>query len=293
MSKSNLSISFSGGKTSAYMTHWLLKNKRDEFDDVVITFANTGQEHEKTLEFINRCDKEWGLGVVWLEAVVNPAKGDGTGHKIVSFETASRQGEPYEQVIKKYGIPNQGWPICNRELKLAVMRSYLRSIGWKKGSYQTAIGIRIDELDRVSSRMGSENIIYPLIEYTKATKELVNIWWDNQPFNLDLPEHLGNCTWCWKKSKRKLLTLAVDHPEIFEFPARMEEMYGTVGAEFDKGNNKHERRVFFRGQMSTQQLLSESKLPFDRFVPDRLNNDLFFDYEMDSAGSCSEGCEVF
>lgn len=289
----NLSISFSGGKTSAYMTKWILENISNEFESIKIIFANTGQEHEKTLEFIDRCDKEWNLGVVWLEAVVNPEKGAGTRHKVVNFETASRIGEPYEQVIRKYGIPNKSWPICNRELKLAVMRSYLRSIGWEKGTYQTAIGIRIDEMDRVSSKMVEENIIYPLIEYTKATKELVSLWWDKQPFALDLPEHLGNCVWCWKKSKRKLLTLAVECPEIFDFPARMEFLYGTVGSEFESGTAEYEKRVFFRNHTSTKQLIEESKQPFVKFSPKNLNMDLFMDEEMDFANGCSESCEVF
>ena len=47
-----LSISFSGGKTSAYMTKWLMDNKKQDYDEIVVTFANTGQENEETLEFV-------------------------------------------------------------------------------------------------------------------------------------------------------------------------------------------------------------------------------------------------
>lgn len=285
----NLSISFSGGKTSAYMTRWLLDNKRQDFDEIVITFANTGQENEETLEFVNRCDKEWNLGVVWLESVVNQELGKGTKHKIVTFETADRKGLHFEDYIKKHGIPNQSAPKCTYELKLAPMKSYLRSIGWKNGTYKTAIGIRIDEMDRVSSKMEKENIIYPLVEYTKATKELINIWWEKQPFTLNLQEHQGNCKWCWKKSKRKLLTLAADYPEIFEFPMRMEELY-----RHDRADNTPEGigRVFFRQNTSTTMLLEESKKPFKRWSPDPISFDLF-DHDLDSAGGCSESCEVY
>lgn len=284
----NLSISFSGGKTSAYMTHWLIKNKRDDFENIVITFANTGQENEETLQFVDRCDKEWGLGVVWLEALVNSEKGKGTSFKVVTFETASRNGEPFEAVIKKYGIPNQTFQTCNRELKLATMRSYLRSIGWKKGSYLTAIGIRPDEMDRVSSKMNEEHLIYPLIEYTKASKQAISDWWDKQHFNLELQEHQGNCKWCWKKSKRKLLTLAVDTPEIFDFPLRMERENGFCGVM----SYEEKPRVFFRNYTSTQQILDESKLPFERWTPKPVNFDMF-DQDLDSAGACSESCEVY
>jgi hypothetical protein len=279
--------SFSGGKTSGYMSWWLKNNKFHEYDDVVTIFANTGQENEETLEFVNRCDKEWGLNVVWLEAAVNTEKNKGTGFNIVSYETASRKGEPYEAMIQKYGIPNKAYPHCTRELKLQPMRAYIHSLGWMRGEYQTAIGIRVDEMDRVSSKMREENIVYPLIEFTKVTKEMINWWWERQSFNLDLPEHKGNCSWCWKKSKRKLLTLAAECPEIFEFPARMEEIHGLAGSNIDGT-----KRVFFRNNTSTQQLIDESKFPFAKYRPAGVNFDLF-NYEMDSANGCSESCEVY
>lgn len=42
----NLVISFSGGETSAYMTHLLLSKYRVWYREVVVVFANTGQEME-------------------------------------------------------------------------------------------------------------------------------------------------------------------------------------------------------------------------------------------------------
>ena len=285
----NLAISFSGGKTSAYMTHWLLKNKMQDFDKVVITFANTGQENEETLDFVNRCDKEWDLNVIWLEALVDPIVGKGTRFKQVTFETASRNGEPFEDYIKKHGIPNQAAPKCTYELKLAPMNSYLRSLGWKNGTYKTAIGIRADEIDRVSSKMVEQNLIYPLVEYTKATKESINRWWDNQPFTLNLKEHEGNCKWCWKKSKRKLLTLAKDTPEIFDFPIMMEDKYKWLRADNTPDNVG---RVFFRGNTTGRELIEQSKQHFRRWEPDSINFDMF-DFEMDAPNGCSESCEVY
>jgi len=284
----NLSISFSGGRTSAYMTNWLLENKRNDFENIVITFANTGQENEETLEFVDRCDKEWNLGVVWLEAVVHE-KGKGNTHKIVDFETADRSGKHFEDFIKKHGIPNAAAPKCTDELKLAPMRSYLRSIGWKNGTYKTAVGIRVDEMDRISSRMVEQNLIYPLCEYTKVTKQMVTLWWERQPFNLDLKEHQGNCKWCWKKSKRKLLTIAKETPEAFEFPIRMEAKHRFAGPWKDPNGFG---RVFFRNHQTALDIIEESKQPFIPFTEAPINFDLFDD-EMDSAGACSESCEVY
>src|SRR3990167_6661723 len=100
-----LLISFSGGETSAYMTQWLLKEFKG-WKEMIVVFANTGEENEKTLEFVNKCDKELGFNTVWVEAITNSIHGQGIKAKIVTFETASRNGEPFEQMIAKHGIPN-------------------------------------------------------------------------------------------------------------------------------------------------------------------------------------------
>ena len=68
-----ISISFSGGKTSAYMLAMILEAKRAGIipQPIHVTFCNTGLEHEETLKFVQRCDDHFKAGVVWLEAVVN------------------------------------------------------------------------------------------------------------------------------------------------------------------------------------------------------------------------------
>lgn len=73
--KKPLLISFSGGLTSGLMTAMLV----DYFNDreKAIVFANTGVEDEETLVFVNECDKRWNLGVVWVEALVDPRFGKG------------------------------------------------------------------------------------------------------------------------------------------------------------------------------------------------------------------------
>lgn len=127
----------------------------------------------------------------------------------MSFETASRNGEPFEKVIQRYGIPNKKFPHCTRELKLRPMTKYLRSIGWKKGSYHTAVGIRVDEIDRVAADRKEKGLIYPLISDRPMTKPKINFWWSQQPFRLKLKGYQGNCKDCYKKSDNKLLTMAL------------------------------------------------------------------------------------
>lgn len=268
-------ISFSGGKTSAYMTKLLIDNFSNDYD-FIVTFANTGLEHEKTLEFVNNCDKHFGFNTVWLEAVVDPRKMKGTTHKIVDFETACRDGSIFESMISKYGIPNKAYPHCTRELKLQVMESYLRSLGINPKEIKTAIGIRTDEKRRVSKTHEIKNITYPLISDFPSDKEDVNIFWDNQKFTLNIDEYQGNCKMCFKKSFKKLFRQLDDDIDSLKFHKEMEMKYPQT-------NNKdgHGDRVFFRQNTSAIQL----------FEMWQSNNDSTPLHHLD--GGCSESCEVY
>lgn len=274
--KPRLAVSFSGGQTSGEMTHWCLENLADDFE-IVVTFANTSEEDERCLEFVHACDQHFGFNTVWLEAVVDPIAGNGTRHQVVTFETASRDGEPFEAVIQKYGIPNKVFPVCNRELKLRPMLSYLRSIGWEAGSYHTAIGIRADEAHRRSKTAERDKLIYPFIDLFPRTKEDINDWWDEQPFQLGMLEHEGNCRWCWKKSLKKHMRLIQEAPHIFDFPRRMEATYPNAGP----GEGQ---RVFFRERRSTNDLFALAA-ELGPLPPARL--------DMDADFGCSESCEPF
>lgn len=267
-------VSFSGGKTSAYMSHFL-KEKWSGKKEIKYVFANTGQEREETLEFVDQCDKYFGLNLIWVEAVVNES-GKGTKHKIVNFNSASRNGEPFVEVIKKYGIPNKSYPHCTRELKAAPIKSYADSIGWS--DCKMAIGIRADE----PSRIGTDpKFIYPLAD-NFIDKIDVNNFWEKMPFSLQLQEHEGNCSWCWKKSDRKLFMLIKDRPEIFEFPREMEKKYSRAGA---NAGGEYQRAFFRRGR-TTDQLFAE----YDVIASTGEIQLRMFD---DESSGCTESCEPF
>lgn len=264
-------VSFSGGKTSAYMARWLQTRKPE--NEYLYVFANTGSEDEKTLEFVDRCAKEWKMDIRWVEAKVYYGERRASGFIETNFDGAARFGEPFERVIKKYGISNKAYPHCTRELKLNPIKSFIKHIGWE--DCLMAVGIRIDEIDRMSPGAMNQGVVYPLIEWVPTTKAQVNEWWGNQEFTLDLPEHRGNCVWCWKKSFRKLLALMRESPEVFEFPERMEAKYGLSGHNVDGT-----KRVFFRQNTSVDGL---------RKMLTTEQDDLF----LDAAGACSESCEVY
>lgn len=264
--------SVSGGLTSMRMA----KKLKDEFEgELKFVFANTGQEHDKTLEFVQRCDEEWGLGIVWVEAVVHHGKRIGCTHRVVNFETASRNGEPFEAMISKYGIPNKSYPHCNRELKLNPMLSYIRSIGWQDA--WTAVGIRSDEPKRLRIDAGKERIIYPFAHWWPHDKQDVLDWWEDQPFSLGIQEREGNCKWCWKKSEKKHFANIAKNPEWYDFPRRMEREHAET-------NRPGSPQVFFRGCLSTDDLFRHYEAAgFDpRYLP-----------KTEETGSCSESCEAF
>lgn len=285
-----LFVSFSGGETSGRMTQWLMSNKAHDYDQVLCLFANSGQEHEATLEFVRQCSGLFGIEVIWIEAdinVENPAK---SGFKVVDFDSADRSGKVFEDVIKAYGIPNPSWPHCTRELKTRPMTKYLRSIGWAAGTYDTAIGIRADEIDRVDPRYQEKRLYYPLAFEHPTTKPQVNAFWQKQPFRLSIKSYQGNCKWCWKKSLRKHLTNLAENPDWYDFPERMENLYSTVNPK-----PSLPERVFFRDNLSTADLRVLAKAggfsPADddsQIYDDQLS----FTFDLDASYGCSESCEI-
>lgn len=295
MVKKKLLISFSGGETSAFMLWWLLTQWEDRANwDIVVIFANTGQENEATLLFVKQVAEYFGIEVVWVEAVTNPQNGKGVTAKVVDYGTASRNGEPFEAMIAKHGIPNTTRSVCSRELKLYAVKAYARQIGWKK--YYTAVGIRNDEIDRVNKNRIKERIMYPLIELVPMTKPMINAFWAKQPFRLRLKGYEGNCKVCWKKSLRKLMTIAVENPTAFDFFERMEKKYENYVPPTQAHNVKVKPPLrFFRGNMSVADIKKAAENHFEKADDDSVNTIEYKQMmlELDVSNGCIESCEVF
>lgn len=292
-----LLISFSGGETSAYMTKWILDNWKNTYSDILVVFSNTGQENEETLNFVRKCDEIYGFNTVWIEAVQFHNERRSPSFKIVDFNNASRDGKPFEEAISKYGIPNQSFKDCTRNLKQKPIEAYAKFYGWENGSYDLAIGIRADEIDRMSIHAQKRRIIYPLIKHHPMTKPKINTWWAAQPFRLNLKGYQGNCKWCWKKSLRKHFTIIRDNPEFYDFPRMMEKKYGLIGPEFlkdtkDRPLPENYTRKFFRGNKSTDELFAEYEIKKNTFIPAD-DESAIFDQDFDTGGGCEESCEVF
>lgn len=284
----NLLVSFSGGETSAFMSQWLKKHyKKLGYENIVFVFANTGLENEQTLEFVHDCDRHFNLNVNWIEALVWQTIKKSSTFQIKDFETASRRGQPFEDVIKKYGIPNMAYPHCTRELKQNPIKAFGK-VYFSGEKYHTAIGIRTDEIDRINAKRLENGYIYPLIEKNMipSNKSIINLYWSGMPFRLNLKGYQGNCITCWKKSDSKLYQIAKENENSFYFMNEMEQKYSKIGPEFI-GNNKLNGRVFFRGNRSTKNIIEESKYFNKKVADDSINT------SYQSKLFENDSCEVF
>ena len=256
--------------------------------EFVITFANTGREHEKTLEFVEDCSWRWqrlyGHQVIWLESVIHNGRLP-CSHKDVSFETACRDGEVFEAVVAKYGLPNGNFLHCTRELKENPIHSYIKSIGWDKGDYQTALGIRIDEPRRLKYSKTIQNKVYPLVDWHQDQPDKLYIldWWAEQDFDLGIPEHLGNCFGCFRKSQKKTLKVIRDEPELFA--NTMENDFGHIGLNKINGEHSDKPRTMYRQYHTCESLITLFKQTPVEYLrddePEHLNE------------GCASSCEPF
>ena len=226
----------SGGRTSMFLAKYIKENTK--YKNVLFVFLNTGKEKEETLLFVEKCDKEFNLNVIWLEAKIIHKKQIGTTYKIVDFKTASRNGEPFEEMLKKYSLPNNMASNCTRELKLRPVEAFIRN-NYKDFDVYRIIGIRADEQHRKSNNATSEKLLYPLCDEIKVDAKFIRNWWENQTFDLELKDYEGNCDLCFKKSLKKRLTIVKENPKIAEWWEKMENKYSSETIpRFDLRTNK-------------------------------------------------------
>jgi len=237
-------ISFSGGRTSAYMLWRVLQSNDGLPSDAKVCFANTGKEDEATLRFVNACSINWGVPITWLEYVA-----DETDEKWreVTFETASRNGEPFAQLIKKRNyLPNPVSRFCTVELKIRTIHRYLKANGWTE--WDSMIGIRADEQRRLAKignqDYGKHEEKHAPLGAAGVTKEMVGAFWRAQPFDLELPNMNGvtmhgNCDLCFLKGTSQTMSLINEKPERAIWWASMESL--ALSSKPDGGKFRKDR----------------------------------------------------
>lgn len=284
----NIFCSVSAGYSSVMMAIKL----RDWFPDhnIINVMANTSKEREESLKFMDECDKHYNLDLVWVEAKFHE-EGIGTTPEVVSFETLKCNGEIFEDGIKKFGIPSMGAKWCNRDMKKTPLKKYADNI-FGLNNYSIAIGIRADEMDRVSKDYKNNNIFYPLLDNGITTKDR-NRFWKDQPIQIKIPAFKGNCDLCFEKSNRKLMTILQEEPQLGDWWELMFNKYGKLTFEnrpsYNMAIEENNGMKFFRGYKTIEDLVKMAEQPFSKATDEYIyENDLF-----DLEGDCGSGCVVF
>ena len=240
-------ISFSGGRTSGFMLWNSLQAHGGTLpEDIYVTFANTGKEAPETLDFVHEIGQKWGVKIHWLELYFGEER-PVYRTKEVTYETASRNGEPFEALIdrRKY-LPNPVARFCTSELKVKVMSRFMRKLKGHKTWYNV-IGLRYDEPRRVSSAMRQNNPwenVLPMYHAKHDVKDVTDFW-EKQNFDLNLTNFsgktlAGNCDLCFLKGKDTKIKLLKERPEMAGWWIKQEQKFGKdAGATFRKDSDNY------------------------------------------------------
>tara|TARA_R100000742_G_C4278992_1_gene102612 strand:- start:3704 stop:4738 length:1035 start_codon:yes stop_codon:yes gene_type:complete len=223
-------ISFSGGRTSAFMLKQILNAYDGKLpEDIKVCFANTGKELPETLDFVRDVQEMWDVDIHWLELQIN----DTTpiwSQREVTYETASRNGEPFDELITKIQmLPNLHKRICTIEMKIKPIERFMQSQGYKE--WYSCLGLRYDEPKRVTdSKAAAERYINitPMYDAKHTNKDVLNYWRKNN-FDLNIPvingkAAAGNCDLCFLKGTKTLLNLMHEKPHLADWWIEKEEI---------------------------------------------------------------------
>ena len=240
-------ISFSGGRTSGYMLWRILQENNGLPEDAIVIFANTGKEMEETLEFVRDCETNWNVFIHWVEYQWNDDSK--LRFKRVNFETASRKGEPFMEMIHESTgyLPNPVARICTATLKIRTIDKYLKSLGWSHNENMDWVGIRADE-QRRAAKIARERT--PLVT-AGITKADVGKFWKEQPFDLKLPNNNGvmmhgNCDLCFLKPAHQVLSLIREKPSRADWWIKAEMSVQTSHKAFGDGGHFRKDRPSYQ-----------------------------------------------
>ena len=172
-------------------------------------------------------------------------------HKIESWELI-------DQLFDKLSIKTNKWPLIKK----------------MKSMYDKFMGLDTNQ-----------NKVYPLVDWHLEKPDKLDIldWWEERDFDLGIPEHLGNCVGCFRKSERKAMKAYRDAPE--QFVNTLEKDYGHVGSNKIKGVHVDEPRTMYRNYKTSDDIIAM----FEQADPMWLSKD---DPEHMNEG-CASSCEPF
>lgn len=234
----NAVAGISGGRTSARMAYMV---------SALLSFQNTGRENAKTYDFLERLEQDLQRPIYRLEFRA-PPRGEPpvrATFEVVEHRHLARdwKNSPFRDMLEtlrtfrakhnklrpvddcgcrncKSGMPHPVAPwsrsrVCTAYLKIRTQRKWCASLGWgTQKEYVEYVGLRVDEPRRVARMRERNDRLHtyeaaPLFD-AGITKEDVLRFWAGKPFDLGIPEHLGNCEDCFLKDEADLATAMVD-----------------------------------------------------------------------------------
>ena len=228
-------ISFSGGRTSGFMLWKILQAYNGKLpEDIWVVFANTGKEAPETLDFIKDVSDKWGVHINWLELSIHEERPIWRT-KQVTYETASRNGEPFDMLIKKRNfLPNPAMRFCTSELKINVMKRMMQLMGYQ--DWFNVVGLRYDEPRRVSNirnQTGNKwTSMAPMADAKHTIKDVIEFW-AKQNFDLRLNSYngkapAGNCDLCFLKGMDSTIKIMQERPDLANWwIAKEKQISGT------------------------------------------------------------------
>lgn len=269
-------VSFSGGRTSAYLCVLMLeKFGRDNVDFV---FMDTGFEHPATYHFIKSVRDTFNIDITFLRGNFDQPLGVGVGYHVIDADSLKCDLVPFSAMMKKYGIPYIGGMFCTDRMKLQPFTKYCND-KYGRGNYETWLGIRVDEPSRLTEKKG----IHYLAEISDFDKQDILNWWAEQDFDLEIDEWLGNCVFCPKKSNLKLAAAQRDEPEIY-----LNFLSAIYHPDVRCDDKTGHWSKMYRGSQSLESLIATFDGSTGQEIKARLRGT-----KSTSTGSCSESCEVF
>ncbi len=228
-------ISFSGGRTSGFMLYKIIQAYGGSLpDDIHVVFANTGKEAPETLDFVQEVSEKFNQKINWIELRMNKQRPIYSSCG-VTYETASRNGEPFEALIehRRY-LPNPVTRFCTTELKIMPMKRFMKFNGYKE--WFNVIGLRYDEPRRVAKSKNNKEKwtnLMPMYE-SKHSIEDVKEFWSKQNFDLNLTNAngktpAGNCDLCFLKGMDTTISIMKERPEMANWWIKQEQKLGKDG----------------------------------------------------------------
>ncbi|WP_410380443.1 lambda phage CII family protein [Escherichia coli] len=151
-----------------------------------------------------------------------------------------------------------------------------------------ALGINESQISRwKDSFIPKMGMLLAVLEWGVEDEELAELailaWWKQQPFDLQIPEHLGNCIFCIKKSTQKIGLACKDEEGL-------QRVFNEVitGSHVRDGHRETPKEIMYRGRMSLDGIAKMySENDYQALYQDMVRAKRF------DTGSCSESCEIF